>query len=80
MSSILDYMTLEERRADLFTLADLIPDRQLQTLQASGYSVRELEHRVTCEIKRCTPTWPADRIADRRALRLSMLSVIETGL
>ncbi len=31
-----DYMTLEERRADLFALADLIPDRELSERRGSG--------------------------------------------
>lgn len=77
MSSIHDHMTLEERRADLFALADLIPDRQLMELQRSGYERSELERWVTCEILRYASSWPSERMEDRCGLRMALL---ETSL
>jgi Zn-dependent peptidase ImmA (M78 family) len=63
MSSVLDYTTLEERRADLFALADLIPERAL-----AGH--RRLEAWLIRQIKRYAPNWPFERIWDRTKLRL----------
>ncbi len=44
MSSLLDCVTLEERRADLFALADLIPDREFKERRRAGYAEAHLRH------------------------------------
>lgn len=69
MSSVTDWMTLEERRADLFALADLVPDRVLTEWRARGLA---LEAAVAREIRRYAPAWPAGRVGDRVALRLRL--------
>lgn len=63
MSSLHDWMAMEERRADLFALADLIPNRVL-----GGLTLGELER----EIRQFAPLWPATRIADRGLLRMML--------
>lgn len=63
MSSILDHMTLEERRADLFALADLIPDREVVGRSAEW---------LAGEISGYAPAWSADRLFDRTTLRLAL--------
>jgi Zn-dependent peptidase ImmA (M78 family) len=73
MSSAFDWMTLEERRADLFALADLVPDRELRRLVGEGYSTDELFRWMWCEIKRYTlEAWPTRRVHDRAVLRLAL--------
>lgn len=62
MSSVSDWMALEERRADLFALADLIPDRLL----------RDDPEWLAAEISLLAPDWPADRLFDRVGLRLAL--------
>ncbi len=72
MSSMFDYMTLEERRADLFAMADLIPDRELKERRVASYTEGELRRWVTGEVRRYAPEWPASRIEDRIALRMQL--------
>lgn len=62
MSSMHDYTTLEERRADLFALADLLPEREM----------RNDPDWLAAEISLFAPDWPADRLFDRAALRLAL--------
>lgn len=78
MSSVLDHMTLEERRADLFGLADLIPDRDLATIvrvEPSPEGAREwMRHRI----RELTPGWPEQRLEDRASLRWALFFAEET--
>lgn len=62
----------EERVADLFALADLIPQRKLEELRAAGYRPWELEWWTVCELKRFVPNWPFRRIIDRMNLLLPL--------
>lgn len=72
MSLITDYMTLEERRADLFALADLFPDPALDVLVSSGAKQRSIEAALRREVQVFAPAWPRDRLADRVRLRLAL--------
>jgi hypothetical protein len=75
MSSILDHMTLEERRAYLFALDEY--GRRL----AGRCAVRlaRSAERVECELRRharaLAPEWPAARVRDRARLRLALHEV-----
>lgn len=72
MSSILDYDTLEERRADLFALADLIPDRQVDEFLLAGGHVRDLPGWVARQTRSFAPDWPIRRVRDRARLRAEL--------
>lgn len=61
----------EERVADLFALADVLPDRELEQRRGAGYRPWEIEWWVWCEIKRYAPSWPTARLVDRIGLRLA---------
>jgi Zn-dependent peptidase ImmA (M78 family) len=63
MSQVNNWMSLEERRADLFALADLIPDREL----------RPDPEWLAGEISLLVPDWPAERVFDRVGLRLALI-------
>jgi hypothetical protein len=71
MSSIHDYFSMGERRADLFALADLIPDRDMTEVVrlerdpdgALAWMRRQIE---------IFAAWPADRVEDRARLRWSL--------
>jgi hypothetical protein len=64
------WSTHEESVADLFALADLVPDRELGNLRTAGYSLDEVRHWIWCEIKRYAPDWPSERVDDRVHLRV----------
>lgn len=72
MSSALDYMSMAERRADLFALADLIPDRDLDVLERANYSSGEKRRWIRNSITLYAPSWPADRVDDRVELRIGL--------
>lgn len=72
MSLITDYKTMEERRADLFALADLFPDREVEALIATSSQVRRVDASLRQEIRTFAPEWPRDRLADRVRLRLAL--------
>ncbi len=72
MSSILDYGTLEERRADLFALADLVPDRLIDEALLAGTPLRALPIWVASEIRRYAAAWPDPRVRDRARLRVAL--------
>ena len=72
MSNVLDHMTLEERRADLFALADLLPDWQLDALTASGAGPAVVERELRRHVTALAPEWPLQRIRDRSRLRLTL--------
>lgn len=60
MSTTLDWTTQSERRADLFALADLIPDREM----------RDDPDWLTAEIGAFAADWSSERLFDRASLRL----------
>ena len=60
----------EERLADAFALADLIPDRMLREVEAVGFWGEHLERFVTYETRRYVPEWPPERDVDRVLARL----------
>lgn len=73
MSDALDYMTISERRADLFALANVLDDPTIDCLA----STRErLMGNVQQWIQDLAPDWPADRVEDRARLRLLMAEKI----
>jgi len=60
-----DPFSHEERVADLFAFADLIPDRLLTELRKSKYRPWEIEYWLTEEVRRYCPSWSFRRIVDR---------------
>jgi hypothetical protein len=69
MSSMLDVMSIEERRADLFALADMVPDYWIAEVPSEGYA--DLEYWVAERIRVLLPSWPEERIKDRARLRVA---------
>lgn len=68
MSSVMDLMSLEERRADLFALVDMIPDYRIAEIPSEG--VADLELGVAARIRKLLPSWPEERVMDRARLRV----------
>jgi hypothetical protein len=69
LSSFQDYFSLEERRADLFALADLIPDRELvPAIRAQPSPLGALWWMVG-QVQQFATGWPKDRLEDRARLR-----------
>lgn len=62
MSTSLDPFTISERRADLFALVDLIPDRDLH----------DDPEWLAGEISSYAPDWSGERLFDRVDLRLAL--------
>lgn len=69
MSSVHDYMALEERRADLFGLVDLVPDRDLAAAVRAHHSPTTARWWMESQIQQFAPNWPKDRLEDRARLR-----------
>ncbi|MBK8006736.1 MAG: hypothetical protein IPK12_23390 [Gemmatimonadetes bacterium] len=69
MSSVHDYMALEERRADLFALVDLIPDRELEAAVRAHHSPVSARWWMEGQIQQFAADWPKDRLEDRARLR-----------
>lgn len=69
MSNAQDWTSLEERRADLFALADLIPDRGL----------RKDPDWIARAIVAYAPDWPMARLRDRVDLRLRLARLTGEG-
>jgi hypothetical protein len=67
-----DAFGYRERVADLYALADLIPNRALADCRESGFTSWEIEWWIWCEIKRYAPSWPTARLVDRIGLRLAL--------
>jgi hypothetical protein len=67
MSSVLDLMSLEERRADLFALVDMVPDHWI--VEVPTLSAADLEYRIAERIRVLLPSWPTERVKDRARLR-----------
>lgn len=72
MSLITDYMTMEERRADLFALADLFPNQAIDVLIATGARTVTVQAALRRELRIFAPDWPSDRLTDRVRLRLAL--------
>jgi hypothetical protein len=70
MSSVLDLMSLEERRADLFALADMIPDHWIAEVPSEGRA--DVEYWVAERIRVLIPSWPEERVKDRARLRVDL--------
>lgn len=60
-----DPMSHEERVADMFAFADLLPPRQLEELRAAGYRPWDINLWTSAEILRYCPSWRAPRLLDR---------------
>jgi hypothetical protein len=69
MSSILDHMTLEERRADLYALADLLPDRTLAGAVITEPSPERGLRWMEGQVQQFAATWSRERVRDRAQLR-----------
>lgn len=70
-----DFMRHEERVADLFALADLVPGWKLEELAQlrRGRPRWTLVHGDVCkELHRLTVDWPEQRLLDRSLLRIAL--------
>lgn len=72
LSSRNDFMTYEERSADLFALADLFPAWQIEELRRARVGWRAVAHAISRAIRRFTLEWPEQRVGDRAALRIAL--------
>lgn len=71
LSTAGDWTTHEERVADLFALADLVPFHHVAALKR-GNSWKVVREEVTRLVRLHTLDWPGDRVADRAALRVAL--------
>lgn len=67
-----DLYSHEERVADLFAFADLLPDRRLQEMRAAGYRPWDLDVWMASEVMRYCPSWRAPRLHDRLNMLLPL--------
>lgn len=67
-----DYMAREERVADLFALADLVPWCLLDDLRHARTSWGALRQMLCRVIRTHTIDWPSERVLDRADLRLAL--------
>lgn len=70
-----DWPSREETIADLFALADLIPDRMIEEWRVAGFTRPEQHVRLRCEIQRYCPAWPDARIEQRARQRYQLRRV-----
>ena len=66
-----DWMTADERVADLFALADLVPFHQVSALRR-GNSWRVVRTEVAALVRMHTHEWPDERVDDRAAMRVAL--------
>jgi hypothetical protein len=66
-----DWMSADERVADLFALADLVPFHQVASLRRGG-SWRAVRAEVASLVRIHTHAWPAERVDDRAAMRVAL--------
>jgi len=66
-----DWMSADERIADLFALADLVPFHQVSA-HKRGNSWRIVRDEVATLVRLYTHDWPDDRVADRAAMRVAL--------
>lgn len=62
----------EERVADLFAFADLIPQRRIDELVAARYGFFDLSCWIIAEMQRCCPSWRVTRLHDRLNMLLPL--------
>jgi hypothetical protein len=67
-----DYMSHEERVADCFALADLVPFWMLDDLRVGRTSWGAIKQALCRSIRVHTLDWPEDRVFDRATLRLTL--------
>lgn len=67
-----DYMSHEERVADLFALADLAPFWMLDDLRGGRTSWGAIKQALCRAIRVHTLDWPEERVFDRATLRLTL--------
>ena len=67
-----DATSPEERVADLFALADVVPFWTLGDLRRARASWRAIADRVAATIRGHTVDWPAERVRDRAGLRVAL--------
>lgn len=72
LSSERDWMTHEERVADLFALADVVPFWLISDLRKSRTSWRAVKHMITRTIRQYTIDWSEGRVDDRATLRVTL--------
>jgi hypothetical protein len=73
-----DFMAHEERVADLFALADLVPAAMIEDLRSARTGWQAIDHAIRRSIVFHTLNWPTERVADRAELRITLYR--EAGL
>jgi len=66
------YMAAEERVADLFALADLVPAWWIGEIRRGGTPWREVKRQIALAVAEYAETWPPQRFGDRAELRLRL--------
>ena len=66
------YMAPQERAADLFALADLVPGWLIRFMRERRAPWRDVLGEVRGAIETYASSWPADRLDDRAALRVAL--------
>ena len=66
------HMSVCERAADLFALADLVPTWWIRELRRGRTPWREVRAQISAAVATYAGTWPEARLADRAALRLRL--------
>ena len=66
------YMTLPERVADLFALADLVPGWWIADVRKGQTPWRQVRAEITLALAEYAESWPAERLEDRAELRLRL--------
>lgn len=66
------YMTLPERIADLFALADLVPGWWIEEVRRGQTPWRTVRAEIMLAVAEYAESWPADRLEDRTELRLRL--------
>lgn len=66
-----DWMAPDERVADLFALADLVPFHHVGALKR-GNSWKVVRAEIAALVRMHTLAWPAERVDDRAAMRVAL--------
>ena len=74
LSSTAEHMAPEERVADLFALADLVPYHAVAALKRGG-GWRAVRDEIARLVRLYTLDWPEERVRDRAMLRVEMYRV-----
>jgi hypothetical protein len=67
-----DPLSHEERVADMFAFADLLPDRMLEEMRAAGYGFFDLSCWVIAQMRLYCPSWRLTRLHDRLKMLLPL--------